>query len=109
MQMGAVYGHTASAPALAHAHVQHIALELLPTLPFGRLQPAEAAAKTASGAARITEKNHQMTAGNKKDPPAREPPVPSSGEGADSALDALKKKRVPAPSPPPAGQPPGKA
>jgi hypothetical protein len=46
-----------------------------------------------------------MTAGNKKDDAPRKPRVPSSGEGADSALDALKKKRVPAPAPHPSSPP----
>jgi hypothetical protein len=46
-----------------------------------------------------------MTAGNKKDQPPRKPRVPSSGEGADSALDALKKKRLPTPAPAPTGPP----
>jgi hypothetical protein len=50
-----------------------------------------------------------MTAGNKKDDAPRKPRVPSSGEGADSALDALKKTRVPAPTPNPSGPPPPKA
>jgi hypothetical protein len=46
-----------------------------------------------------------MTAGNKKDQPPRKARVPSSGEGADSALEALKKKRVPTPPPSPAAPP----
>jgi hypothetical protein len=49
-----------------------------------------------------------MTKGNKKDQAPHKPRVPSSGEGADSALDALKKKRVPAPAPQPSGPPPPK-
>jgi len=52
-----------------------------------------------------------MTAGNKKDKKDEAPRkagVPSSGEGADSALDALRKKRVPAPAPHPSGTPPPK-
>jgi hypothetical protein len=48
-----------------------------------------------------------MTAENKKDQTPPRPAVPSSGEGADSALDALKKKRVPPPAPTPSA-PPGK-
>jgi hypothetical protein len=48
-----------------------------------------------------------MTAENKKDQTPPRPTVPSSGEGADSALDALKKKRVPPPAPTPSA-PPGK-
>jgi hypothetical protein len=49
-----------------------------------------------------------MTARNKKDDAPRKPRVPSSGEGADSALDALKKKRVPAPAPNPSSPSPPK-
>jgi len=49
-----------------------------------------------------------MTKGNKEDEAPRKPRVPTSGEGADSALDALKKKRVPAHAPQPASTPPPK-
>jgi hypothetical protein len=46
-----------------------------------------------------------MTAENGKEQPPRQPGVPSSGEGADSALEALKKKRVQPPPPTPTGPP----
>jgi hypothetical protein len=48
-----------------------------------------------------------MSAEKKKDPTQPQPAVPSSGEGADSALEALKKKRVPPWAPAPSA-PPGK-
>ena len=47
-----------------------------------------------------------MTSSNKaEDPPKPEQPSPAgpaqrSGEGSDSALEALKKHRAPAPTPP---------
>ena len=40
------------------------------------------------------------SAGDKAAPPSPAPKDPHSGEGADSALKALQKKRVPAPKPP---------
>jgi len=47
-----------------------------------------------------------MAAGNKKDEaPRKKTRIPSSGEGADSALDALKKMRVPPPAPQPSSPP----
>ena len=50
-----------------------------------------------------------MKVRNRKDQVPRKPRVPTTGEGADSALEALKKKRLPAPGDNPPGPPAKKA